>query len=106
MMNRYLVSFNKLVVLSLCMTISWSSCYQNRNQESEKESIAEAVFRYQFDHCRSDTVSQVYFLALGFNTDPNEKFMQRFIGSGQTVKKFSQSDYKGVIHVARDALKQ
>jgi hypothetical protein len=96
-----LFSFKKLVALvgaSLSLALCLSGCHKSSSQEVERENIAEAVFRYQLDHCHLGNMKQVFFLSLGIDTDPDEAFMKRFVKSGHTVKKFSQSSYeKGLV---------
>lgn len=96
-MNLNVFPFSKfiaLISLGLGLAILGSSCYQGNGQDGEKEEIALAVFRYQLTHCRLNATPRIYFLALGFNTDPTDNFMRKFAGSEQTVKMFSKSDYK------------
>lgn len=54
------------------------------------DDIREAVFRYQFVHNnRGLRGVDVFFLALGQNTDPSQEFLKRFAGHTPPVKPVS-----------------
>lgn len=59
--------------------------------------MAEAVFRYQFEHNASgqQTNAAAYFLEFG-NFDPDDAFISRFNGHNPPVKKRSQCSTKGM----------
>lgn len=60
----------------------------------QEDNIREAVFRHQFGNNASGQKqgAKVYFLSLGWKTDPSDEFMARFAGNTPPVKKVSEAD--------------
>lgn len=59
------------------------------SKPAEEENIAEAVYRYQMQHCYREGPPRVYFLQRA-GKDPADKFMNRFKDAEPPVKKRSQ----------------
>lgn len=88
------------ICLCLFMTISWAACAQNSasstqdtqnsassNRAAAEDDIAEAVFRYQFDHNASAVQkgAEKYCLSLPGEKMPSVEFLQRFEGNRPPV---------------------
>ncbi|MGH9910781.1 MAG: hypothetical protein ACRD32_09085 [Nitrososphaerales archaeon] len=63
----------------------------------EGRTIAESVFRYQFERVRLKDLPQLYFISLGDSKDPTEDFSRKFEKHSDPVKKYSDSAYQNGI---------
>ncbi len=82
--------FTALSVSSLLCIVSNAAVTA---QSADEESIVEAVFRYQLEHCykNRDRLPKMYFLSRN-NKDLSDKFMERFKDHTLPVRKRSQVD--------------
>jgi hypothetical protein len=94
--------------ISLCffLSISWAACAQNSasstqdtqrsssNRAAAVEDVAEAVFRYQFDHNASaiQKRAEKYCLSLPGEAMPSAPFLQRFKGNKPPVAAANQCE--------------
>jgi hypothetical protein len=98
-------------VLLLFLTVSWAACAQNSgpsakdSQGSSPSSldrtaaeydVAEAVFRYQFDHNASalQKKAEKYCLSLAGERMPSAEFLKRFEGEKKPVVAADQCERK------------
>ena len=91
-------SFLQTLVTCSIVVIAFGCVSSSQNPKNAKApapvidpDMAEAVFRYQFEHNASgqQTNAAAYFLELG-DSDPNDAFISRFEGHHPPVKKRSQ----------------
>lgn len=97
----------KLLVSLILLSLLSSSCAQNTAPTSSggssptraaaEEDIAEAVFRYQFDHNASGIQKQAarYCLSLPGDRSPGEAFLQRFQGNQPPVASAEECERVG-----------
>lgn len=96
----------KATVLLLLLSTVVASCAQNAGTASEtapvpraaaEEEIAEAVFRYQFDHNASGIQKKAarYCLSLPGDRSPGAAFLQRFQGNEPPVASAEECERVG-----------
>lgn len=97
----------KPLILLILLSLLSSACAQNTGPASSgsssptraaaEEDIAEAVFRYQFDHNASGIQKQAarYCLSLPGERSPGEAFLQRFQGNQPPVASAEECERVG-----------
>lgn len=98
----------KPLICLILLSLLSSSCVQNTasgtaseaapvSRAAAEEDIAEAVFRYQFDHNASGIQKQAarYCLSLPGDRSPGEAFLQRFAGSQPPVASAEECERVG-----------
>ncbi|HEY9420948.1 MAG TPA: hypothetical protein VIW92_06020 [Thermoanaerobaculia bacterium] len=97
----------KPLILLILLSLLPSACAQNTGPASSEgssptraaaeEDIAEAVFRYQFDHNASGIQKQAarYCLSLPGERSPGEAFLQRFQGNQPPVASAEECERVG-----------
>jgi len=89
-MKNPIITAILLFVTILTLTVIPSCTRVNAQSRAVMElDIAEAVYRYQMDHCYSGTSPKVWFLGNGAK-DPSAEVLKRFNGHSPPVKGRSQ----------------